>query len=376
MDCTAPARRRAPNNATEIRNSHWPVQLIKMGRISLASIARALDAMLDDQMTAQARIAAHLVAAAEAAGQDAPRVIETLDGVVARTVLDEIWITDETGAAYLTTVRDAEGSPMPFRFDPDPGIQPQASAFHPLLRSSVDGDDVVTQPAQVREIDREIFKYVGVSGVDRPRIVQVGNAPAFDEQDVVSNAYTSPVMTAMMAAFGEPDLLSNAFTSRLDEIRVVLDGILGKQMIVQATLVDYFIADAGAAGWPEPEIHRRLRRIVDSTAMGEIHVVTPDGDAVFSSLPSASADRFPAGLPHADDLGALGETMTEIMHETGARASDGARYKYVTVASVHSRRRVQVGVPVGSGSPVSLGDDWTLPAVDGADSGRATGGPA
>ena len=39
-----------------------------MGDISLADVARALDAMLDDQMTGQARIAAHLVAAAEAVG--------------------------------------------------------------------------------------------------------------------------------------------------------------------------------------------------------------------------------------------------------------------------------------------------------------------
>ncbi len=347
-----------------------------MGKISLASIARALDAMLDDQMTAQARIAAHLVAAAEAAGQDAPRVIETLDAIVTRTVLDEIWITDETGVAYLTTVRDDAGSPIPFRFDPDPAVQPQASAFHPLLRAAVESDDVVTQPAQVREIDREIFKYVGVSGVDRRRIVQVGNAPAFDEQDVVSNAYTSPVMTAMMAAFGEPELLSNAFTSRLDEIRIVLDGILGKQMIVQATLVDYFIADAEAAGWPGPEIQARLRRIVESTAMGEIHIVTPSGEAVYTSLPASVAGRFPDGLPHADELEGLGEGTREIVHATGPRARDGARYKYVTVASVHSPRRVQVGLPIMDESGEPIGWSSTLSSMGRTGFERAAEDPA
>ena len=56
--------------------------------------------------TAQARIAAHLVAAAEAAGQDPPRIIETLDAIVASTVLDEFWITDSVGFSYLTNVRD------------------------------------------------------------------------------------------------------------------------------------------------------------------------------------------------------------------------------------------------------------------------------
>ena len=76
-----------------------------MGDISLADVARSLDAMLDDQMTGQARIAAHLVAAAEAAGHGAERVIETLTGVVSTTVLDECWVTDEEGLAYITTVR-------------------------------------------------------------------------------------------------------------------------------------------------------------------------------------------------------------------------------------------------------------------------------
>jgi hypothetical protein len=32
----------------------------------------------------------------------------------------------------------------------------------------------VVQPAQKREIDNRVFKYVGVAGIDKPRIVQVG----------------------------------------------------------------------------------------------------------------------------------------------------------------------------------------------------------
>ncbi len=322
-----------------------------MGQLSLAKIARALDAMLDDQMTAQARIAAHLVAAAEAAGHDSARVIETLAAIGASTVLDEIWITDEQGVAYLTTVRDETGALVPFRFGPDPAVQPQASTFYALLASSLDSDDAVTQPAQVREIDHEIYKYVGVSGVDRHRIVQVVNAPAFDEQDVLSNAYTSPVMTA----FGEPEILNNIYTNRLAEIRIVLDGILGQQMIVQATLVDYFVAAAEEAGWPTEEIYGRLRRIVDSTTIGEIHVVTLGGDAVYTSLPSSPASHFPAGLPRADDRVRLTEGTTQVVHDTAPRVSDGAVYKYVTVASANSPRWMQVGLPIESSSPLSLG---------------------
>ncbi len=351
-----------------------------MPEISLAAIARALDSLLDDQMTAQARITAHLVAAAEAAGHAPERIFESLDAIVASTVLDEIWITDERGVAYLTTARDEAGARVPFRFDPDPSVQPQASTFCSLLASSPDSDDAVAQPAQVREIDHEIYKYVGASGVDRHRIVQVGNAPAFDEQDVLSNAYTSPVMTAVMAAFGEPDLPSNSFTDRLAEIRIVLDGILGKQMIVQATLVDYFVMDAKEAGWSTEEICSRLRRIVDSTAIGEIHVVNPGGEAVYSSLPPPLASRFPDGLPHAGDLASLlqgtAEGTTEIVHEIAPHGSDGLPYKYVSLASAHSARLVQVGLPIESNSPLLPGSISAPSDAGGAGSAAAPEGQA
>ena len=335
-----------------------------MGKISLATIARTLDTMLDNQMAAQARIAAHLVAAAEAAGHDSARVMETLDAIVASTVLDEIWITDEKGVANLTTVRDETGALWPFRFDPDPAVQPQASTFCALLASSPDSDDdTVTQPAQVREIDHEIYKYVGVNGVDRHRIVQVGNAPAFDEQDVLSNAYTSPVMTAVMAAFGEPELLSNTYTSRLDEIKIVLDGILGQQMIVQATLVDYFIADAEEAGWTTEEIHGRLSRIVSSTTIGEIHVVALGGEAVYTSVGSSPPSHLLAGRPRGDARVPLRKGTAQVVHDIAPRSSDGAVYKYVTVASANSPRWVQVGLPIKSSFPWFPG---SLPSAAGS----------
>ena len=319
-----------------------------MSTISLAEVARGLDKMLDGQMTAQARIAAHLVAAEEAAGHDAARLIETLDAVAADTVLDEVWISDERGVVYLTNVRNEAGAPMPFEFFPDPAIQPQASAFHALLSFPVDGDGVVTQAAQVREIDYEVYKYVGVSGVDRRRIVQIGNALAFEEQ-APSDAYTSPVMTAVLAAFGEPDLLSASHTDRLGEIRAVFEAILGRQMVVQAALVDALVAGGEAAGWPADEIDGRLRRIVRSSPTGEIHVLAPGGATAYASGPSA------AGGPSRHDApGPPGQgTHAVVEHPVAPRASDGVLCKYVETAGARSDRVVRVGLPIDDGSLVS-----------------------
>lgn len=318
-----------------------------MAEVSLADVARALDALMNEQMTAQARIAAHLVAAAEAADQDPARVMQTLEAVTARTAVDEFWITDEQGAAYLTTVRDASGAPVPFRFDPDPAVQPQASVFHRLLAAPTDSDDAVTQEATVREIDSGVYKYVGVSGVDRRRIVQVGSALAFEEQVRQSHTYTSPVMTSVLAAFEVPELLEDTHTSQFDEIRPVFEEILRQQMIVQAVLIEYFAASAAAAGWPAADTNERLRRIVRSSVLGEAHVATRDGSVCYSSR-----DPLPSALPAGSDLPA-GSGPATIDHPTAPRASDGAMYKYVTAADDGSPRVVQVGLPIPDSSPVS-----------------------
>ena len=277
------------------------------------------------------------------------RVIRTLESVAAATAVDELWITDELGAAYLTTVRDESGALVPFQFNPDPEVQPQASVFHRLLASPLDSDDVVTQEAQVREIDSGVYKYVGVSGVDRHRVVQVGSGLAFEEQVRQSHTYTSPVMTSVLAAFEVPELLEDTFTSKFDEIRPVFEEILRQQMIGQAVLAEHFVADAVEAGWSTDGINGRLRRIVRSSPLGEIHVVSRDRDVLYTSL-----EPVPDDLPDAGDLSALADGSQVVLdHPTAPRASDGAMYKYVTAAAADSPRLVQVGLPIPDSSPVS-----------------------
>lgn len=125
-----------------------------------------VETVIGDQMVVGATITSHLVAIAEEAGYTPEQIVAMLQEITDETVLDEVWVTDENGHAYITT---EEG--IDFTFSPDPLEQPQASAFWPLLTGA---ETAVIQEAQKREIDEGVFKYVGVGGVDQPRIVEIG----------------------------------------------------------------------------------------------------------------------------------------------------------------------------------------------------------
>jgi hypothetical protein len=116
-------------------------------------------------MVGEALLAAHLVALAEKAGLKPAEINATLKSIAEKSAAQEFWITDSAGHAYLTNTG------VDFTFSPDAAKQPQASAFWPLITGA---KDIVIQAARKREIDDRVFKYVGVAGVDKPRIVQVG----------------------------------------------------------------------------------------------------------------------------------------------------------------------------------------------------------
>ena len=121
--------------------------------------------MLGAQMVAEARIVAHFVDAAEKAGFAPEEINRRFRQLADTTVLNEFWVTDERGHAYL------RNSDVDFTFSPSALEQPQAHVFWPLLTGQ---KDQVIQEARQREIDDKHFKYVGVGGVDKPRIVEVG----------------------------------------------------------------------------------------------------------------------------------------------------------------------------------------------------------
>jgi len=150
-------------------------QLLARSSNFAVRVPQQVEDVIGDQMVVEARIAAHLVAVAEGrAGMSSEEINAILQDITGHTVLDEFWITDETAHAYLRNKPEID-----FSFSPDPEEQPQAHVFYPLLSQK---DGVVIQEARQREVDPKVFKYVGVSGIDRPRIVQVGYEATFLEE--------------------------------------------------------------------------------------------------------------------------------------------------------------------------------------------------
>ena len=141
-------------------------RLLALSTRFASEVTTEVEGAIGEQMIVEATLAAHLVALAEAAGVAPERINATLRAIARDTVLNEIWITDEKGHAYLRNKADVD-----FTFSPDPKRQPQAHIFWPLLTGQ---RRAVVQEARQREVDTQVFKYAGVAGVDKPRIVQVG----------------------------------------------------------------------------------------------------------------------------------------------------------------------------------------------------------
>jgi hypothetical protein len=133
------------------------------------SRAAGCEDKIASHMVGEAMLTAQFVAAAEKNGMTTTGINVILKEVADNSAIREFWITDSSGHAYLTNTG------IDFTFSSDPAKQPQASAFWPLITGA---KKVVIQNARKREIDNKIFKFVGVAGVDKPRIVQVGVAAA------------------------------------------------------------------------------------------------------------------------------------------------------------------------------------------------------
>ena len=130
-------------------------------------VEQGAEQVVSSDLVTSANILAHFVAVAEQCKLSASAITQRLQAVVRSDNLAEVWVTDSVGRAYLHTVPDVD-----FTFSPDAAAQPQASEFWPLLAAK--SPSSVVQALKPREVDGRAFKYVGVNGIDRPRIVQVG----------------------------------------------------------------------------------------------------------------------------------------------------------------------------------------------------------
>ena len=124
------------------------------------------ESVVADHMVAEATITAHYIAAARRAGMTRAEINATLRQIASGTIISEFWVSDASGDVEFSSVPDAS-----FSFGTDPDADRQAAPFVNLLLGR---ESVVVQEAQPRDLDGEVFRYVGVSGVDGPRIVQVG----------------------------------------------------------------------------------------------------------------------------------------------------------------------------------------------------------
>jgi hypothetical protein len=87
--------------------------------------AAACEDTIARHMVGEAMLAAQFVAAAEKNGMTTEGINGNLKEIAAKSAIEEFWITDPSGHAYLTNTG------IDFTFNSDPAKQPQASAFWP-----------------------------------------------------------------------------------------------------------------------------------------------------------------------------------------------------------------------------------------------------
>jgi adenylate cyclase len=235
-------------------------------------IPNEVEEMLGAQMVAEARILAHLVDAAEKAGFTSDQINRRLRQIAETTALDEFWITDESGHAYLRNID------VDFTFSPSPLEQPQAHVFWPLLSGKVDH---VVQGEHQREIDKQHYKYVGVAGIDKPRIVQVG--------------YNAKYLTDLKARVGLDRAVRTLLASEEINAIWVFDTRLGQLAgpEVLASPNDSFPSATEMQSIQETLKDKRTRSVLEANSLGVIAPIKTEAkDVIGAALVRIPTDRM------------------------------------------------------------------------------------
>lgn len=125
-----------------------------------AGIRTMMEKVLDGMMTTVCRMIAKLLDSGSF-----PLDQKSLDDFANWVGIDEIYITDADAVTVGSNLEAAYG----WQFPDDP--KAQAFEFRKLIESK---EGIVTQSIKSRDLDAQMFKFVGVSRTDEPGIVQVG----------------------------------------------------------------------------------------------------------------------------------------------------------------------------------------------------------
>ena len=157
----------------EYRNMKmWIVSIVLCAGVILngATVADGMSPSTDESfskhMVAEAMLTSHFINAALRAGMSNDEINAILTQIAEQSVISDFWVSDEGGNIEFTNFPNVD-----FKFPTDSSGNSQASPFAALLDGS---EAVIVQGLMERELDGKLYKYVGVSGIDKSRIVQVG----------------------------------------------------------------------------------------------------------------------------------------------------------------------------------------------------------
>ena len=142
------------------------IGLISNGATVADGVLRSTDGSVSKHMVAEAMLTSHFIDAALRAGMSQDEINAVLTKVAEQSIISEFWVSDEGGNIEFSNFPDVN-----FNFPKDSSGNSQASPFAVLLDGS---ETVVVQGLMERELDGKSYKYVGVSGTDKSRIVQIG----------------------------------------------------------------------------------------------------------------------------------------------------------------------------------------------------------
>ena len=142
------------------------IGVISNGAAVADGVLPSTDEIVSKHMVAEAMLTSDFIAAALTAGMSQDEINAILTKVAEQSIISEFWISDDEGNIEYSNFPDVN-----FNFPTNSSSNSQALPFAALLDGS---ESVVVQGLMERELDGKSYKYVGVSGTDKSRIVQIG----------------------------------------------------------------------------------------------------------------------------------------------------------------------------------------------------------